>query len=413
MLDQGDQVAALPHADWKVIDRELRTIARRRAQLDAEEARWLREAERARIWRELGMVSAIDYMERVLGHTPHVATERLRVARALGDLPATSDAFELGELSFSAVRELTRVATPETEARWLNRALAKSVREVEQLVAGHKRGDDPSDTPDPEIRMHDVRFRLPPETYARLRQVRATLGDAAGGHVDDIALIELMCDAVLDRATDSGTEPNGRAKFQIALSLCPRCDGASQEGAGRSIPVDAAAVERARCDAQHIGSLDGDAPERASQDIPPSIVRFVWRRDGGCCQTPGCRSTIGLEIHHLLPRAHGGTHDPMNLCLACSACHAAIHRGTLQLSLAPDGRFEAHRPNEPKHVAEVATDGGDDTVIRDACSALVGLGWKPAIARQAVNDAASHVGRETTIEILIRESLRRCPKPGG
>ena len=119
MLEAGDQVAALPHElDWKTVDRELRTIARRRAQLDAEEARWLREAERVQIWRQLGMVSALDYMERVLGHTPHAASERLRVARVLGELPVTSDAFELGELPYSAVRELTRVATPENEARW-------------------------------------------------------------------------------------------------------------------------------------------------------------------------------------------------------------------------------------------------------------------------------------------------------
>jgi hypothetical protein len=70
--------------DWRDVDRALRGIARRRCKLDAEEARWLREAERLEIWRPLGMVSALDYLERVLGHTPHVANERLRVARALG-----------------------------------------------------------------------------------------------------------------------------------------------------------------------------------------------------------------------------------------------------------------------------------------------------------------------------------------
>ncbi|HMG53912.1 MAG TPA: hypothetical protein VK601_10525, partial [Kofleriaceae bacterium] len=45
------------------------------------------------------------------------------------------------------------------------------------------------------------------------------------------------------------------------------------------VPVDATVVERALCDAQHIGSIDGATPERAHQDIPPSVARLVWHRD--------------------------------------------------------------------------------------------------------------------------------------
>jgi hypothetical protein len=52
---------------WRTVDRALRAIKQRRAALDADEARWLREAEALQIWRPLGMVSALDYLERVLG----------------------------------------------------------------------------------------------------------------------------------------------------------------------------------------------------------------------------------------------------------------------------------------------------------------------------------------------------------
>ena len=38
---------------YREIDQQLRSIAKRRAGLDVEEARWLREAERLRIWRKL------------------------------------------------------------------------------------------------------------------------------------------------------------------------------------------------------------------------------------------------------------------------------------------------------------------------------------------------------------------------
>ena len=93
IIDDGDRPTwdDATRLDWRAVDRALRNIALRRSKLDAEEARWLREADRLQIWRPLGMVSALDYLERVLGHTPHVANERLRVARALGDLPVLTD----------------------------------------------------------------------------------------------------------------------------------------------------------------------------------------------------------------------------------------------------------------------------------------------------------------------------------
>src|SRR5258706_7597255 len=100
--------------DWRVIDRALRTIAERRCALDADEARWLREAEAVQIWKPLGMVSALDYCERVLGYGPRAAHDRLRVAKALGELPGMTEALASGELPFTAGREPTRVTTPPT-----------------------------------------------------------------------------------------------------------------------------------------------------------------------------------------------------------------------------------------------------------------------------------------------------------
>src|SRR5437868_10614391 len=94
--------------DWRTVDRALRVIRQRRATLDAEEAHWLREAEALQIWRPLGMVSALDYLERILGYAPRTARDRLRVARALGDLPQLTAALTADQLSYSAVRELTR-----------------------------------------------------------------------------------------------------------------------------------------------------------------------------------------------------------------------------------------------------------------------------------------------------------------
>jgi hypothetical protein len=420
-------------SDWHTVDRALRAIAQRRAALDAEEARWLRQAEALQIWRPLGMVSALDYLERVLGYAPRTAQDRLRVARALGTLPQLTAALARGELAFSAVRELTRVATPATEASWTAAALGKNLRQIEELVANHRPGDRPDDPPDPEARTHVVRFELSAETFALLRQACTILDDEHGEHLPDDAFVAALCGAVLDGAPI--TEPTGRAKFQIAVTVCERCRQGWQEGAGAKLAICPTAVERALCDAQHLGSLDGDAPERAHQDIAPSVARFVWRRDSGRCRLPGCRSARGLELHHIIHRADGGSHDASNLVLACSACHQAHHAGALTISGTADHlevrrRAELHvrapvtPPPTDAHVgaatepSRVATTGAhvgaastlDAAVLRaQTKDALVGLGWKPAIACAAVAAASAAMGPEMTLERLIFEALRQCP----
>src|SRR5262245_43237321 len=117
--------------EWQRIDRELRALAKRRGALDADEMQLLACAVRAEIWRQLGMVSLHEYLELVLGYSPRQATERVRVATTLEDLPELADALASGELHFSAVRELTRVATRETEQAWIDHARGKNLRQIQ------------------------------------------------------------------------------------------------------------------------------------------------------------------------------------------------------------------------------------------------------------------------------------------
>jgi hypothetical protein len=379
--------------DWKVVDGALRAHAHDRAERDADELVWIREADAVQLWRRLGMVSLVDYLERIGGYGPQVARERIRVARALAVLPALSASLADGELSYSAVREVTRIATPETDEAWRDHARGKNLRQLEDAVTRREVGDGPDDPGAGKVRRCVVRFELDPEVFARLRQVQAALAEQRGGRLDADQLVTAFCDAVMEPRSEERT----RGKFQIAVKTCPGCDAATQEGGGLEVPISAAAVERARCDAQHIGSLDGDGPERATQDVPPAMMRFVWRRAGGKCQTEGCRSAVGLEVHHLVHRADGGGHDPENLRLLCSACHLGLHRGDLQLAPRRDG-LAAKRP-ATAHVA------------REACDALVALGWTRAIARAAVETAMLHVGDAVASEVLVRAAIRECPRP--
>src|SRR3954466_4405628 len=112
--------------DWRMIDRELRMIAAQRGQLDANEAFLLCCAARQEIWRMAGRASFLEYLEAVLGYTPKCARERVRVAQALDAAPELAEALSSGEQSYSAIRELTRVATPETQTAWREAARGKN-----------------------------------------------------------------------------------------------------------------------------------------------------------------------------------------------------------------------------------------------------------------------------------------------
>ena len=75
---------------------------------------------------------------------PRTTQEKLRVAEGIEELPAIAQALASGMLNWSAVRELTRVAVPETESAWLDAARGKTVHQLEALVAGKSPGDEPS-----------------------------------------------------------------------------------------------------------------------------------------------------------------------------------------------------------------------------------------------------------------------------
>jgi hypothetical protein len=141
-------------------------LARKRAGLDFEEGRWLLRAFRGKAHARLGYGSFAEYVERLFGYSPRQTQEELRVAEALEDLPKTALELEAGKISFSAVRELTRVATPETEGEWLEAARTKTVREVEELVSGQRPGNLPGDVPDPGARRHFLRFEVSAEVSA-------------------------------------------------------------------------------------------------------------------------------------------------------------------------------------------------------------------------------------------------------
>lgn len=161
-------------------DRRLREYAHQRARLDAAESYDLARGEQMRIHIYFGCATFMEYLERRLGFSAHAARERIRVARELATLPVIASELAKGNLSFSVARELSRVATPETEEQFVERAKFKTCREVEELVAGRVRGDGPDDRVRPELRLKALRLQLGTEHHALWREARKKLADERG-----------------------------------------------------------------------------------------------------------------------------------------------------------------------------------------------------------------------------------------
>ena len=167
------------------------------------------------------------------------AREKLRVAVALADLNHIAAAMARGQLSYSKVRALTRVATPATEARLLAVALGATAAHVERLVRGWRQADRDAQ-PDAEqvllarrslsMQVDDdgmvvLRGRLPAEVGAvLLRAVEAALEQVpASTEGGESTIAQRRADAlglVADSALAGGLDPGNSAdRFQVTVHV--------------------------------------------------------------------------------------------------------------------------------------------------------------------------------------------------
>jgi hypothetical protein len=82
-------------------------------------------------WRSWNLNNTAEWLNMKCGISLGAAREKVRVALALLDLRACSEAFAAGDLSYSKARAMTRVATPRNEEELLALAIPRTVSQVE------------------------------------------------------------------------------------------------------------------------------------------------------------------------------------------------------------------------------------------------------------------------------------------
>ncbi|MGH7401862.1 MAG: DUF222 domain-containing protein, partial [Candidatus Rokuibacteriota bacterium] len=361
-------------------------IAEISAHLEAATARLLaliREFDARGGW-NTGFRSCAAWLAWRVGLAPGAAREHVRVARALGTLPGLAEALARGELSYAKVRALTRVATPETEARLLAVGRAGTAVHVERIVRGWRRVDRRAEAREA-ARQHAgralhvyqdedgtvvLRGRLAPEVGALLLRAldaaRETLYQRrrASGPVPPATdpsaepptrpqqqadALALLAETALHHELDPGS-PGERYQVVVhvdaAVLADPAQPGQSVLDEGSHVP--AGTSQRLACDASRVVMRhDGDGRVvevgARTRTIPPALRRALLHRDRSC-RFPGCNVRVG-QGHHVRHWAQGGPTTLSNLALLCRRHHRAVHEEGCQIEQSPDGALQFRRPD--------------------------------------------------------------------
>ena len=133
------------------IDRLADDIAVLAARIDAATYQLLTQIRRfdeAMGWAKQGAKSCAHWLSWRIGVDLPAAREKVRTAKALGSLPKVDAALARGELSYSKVRAMTRVAGPHNEDLLLHLAKGATGAHMEKVVRGLRRVLRPSKTDD-------------------------------------------------------------------------------------------------------------------------------------------------------------------------------------------------------------------------------------------------------------------------
>ena len=309
---------------------------------------------------------------------PRRTRDLLSLGRRLIDLPEIESALEEGEIGWTKARELARVATRETEAAWLARALEVTSRVLEQEVATSIRGElPPEGDPEPPRRPPRTRLVFEMETVEAdllrdlLVRERARRGPGAAEVGDGVILADLARQGLSQE--DLGEAGTAEA-WTILLQHCPRC----QRTEGLHAEVTDTVASEACCDAQVVEGRAGPDQGKRTRTIPPRIRRQVLARDGHKCLIPGCTNHRWLHLHHWKPFSEGGEHSAENLGALCTTHHRLHHDGRLALTLLSGSRVRIGYADGRSEVITLGQRRGDWRVVR--------------VGGEAGAEAATHVG---------------------
>jgi hypothetical protein len=318
-------------------------------------------------WLRWGFQNCADWLHWRCDLSLSAAREKVRVAQALKTLPAIAMAFARGELSYSKVRALTRVADGHNEDELLAFALHTTASRVEERCRELRCGTAAST--DDAIRAHGRRALT-----VRRDPVRGTVTITVELPLETAELI----DKALDRARDSmasigpefaeeswaaqradalvsmakaylGGNADASAGIRDQYQVTVHVDQAAlTQSKGRSgLPIES--VRRLACDADTLVIVEDEDGEplsvgRKTRIVPTAIRRALWARDKSC-RFPGCQHKRFIDAHHIKHWSAGGETSLSNLMLLCTAHHRLVHEDGFRIEKDYGDRWFFRRPD--------------------------------------------------------------------
>ena len=290
------------------------------------------------------------------------------------ELPATRAAFGRGELTFSKVRALTRVATGSSEEGLLELAGALTASQLERALRAFRRVAAEDAREAHELEYVDyyldedgtlfLRARLAAEdgtlliralevarerVLERRREERTKAANDPQAQAQAQARVEAgvggvsvdpprpaRVEALLDLAQVSLATANEPRRERARIVVHVDAAALSTDGRGRCELEDGPLIspETARrlgCDADIVAQIERDglplSVGRSRRTVPPALRRLLEARDGHTCCFPGCERRRHLQAHHRQHWAHGGETSLANLVLLCYQHHRVVHEG--------------------------------------------------------------------------------------
>jgi hypothetical protein len=244
--------------------------------------------------------------------------EKARVARVLFDLPQISAAFEQGDLSYTKVRSLTRVATAHNETELLSHALDATSDQVQARCRQLRNGDRATSTADAN-RLHNGRYlSRSVDQYGRMTisiELPVETGELVMQAIEQ-AVVETEEDSFHARQADalvevakgylSGEDSKKRSsadQYQIMVHVDERAlrsePNASRDASTSKSDLPIETVRRLCCDGAIVPVTEDEdgnplSVGRKHRIVQPALRRALDARDKHCTY-PGCSHDKWLD----------------------------------------------------------------------------------------------------------------------
>jgi len=293
-------------------------------------------------WVAAGAITCAHWLAGLLDIELSTARDQVRVARALPALPATRGRFDAGEVSYAKVRQLTRVATPESEVELLALAERCPAGQLPRALAAWQHRHDPDGLRRRQEEERGLSYRseadgtttisvrLLPEEFAEAQAIidsealRSKDADAsADASVRTLRRrrADAFCRLLTSPASTTGTARRPELVLHRRAGTFELLDGT---------PLHGDVARRLICDADV--RLMTHGPDGCPADVgrlhrlvTPRLRRLVQERDRHC-QYHGCRAVHFTQVHHIVDWDYGGATVLANLVLLCGYHHRFLHR---------------------------------------------------------------------------------------